>query len=143
MAPPRRLLETPRRLQGASDASWRHRGASEGASKRLSGFPMVLKVACLTPIDLGSITQTTCSRFGLAVPFMLFLGGSAQPEPYSTFGINKQENVKLLKRLIGLTRMQRKLSVGVLFKANGEVGKDTSVVLFLLGPSLLIPRCWL
>ena len=102
MAPPRRLLETPRRLQGASDASWRHRGASEGASKRLSGFPMVLKVACLTPIDLGSITQTTCSRFGLAVPFMLFLGGSAQPEPYSTFGINKQENVKLLKRLIGL-----------------------------------------
>ena len=41
--------------------------------------------------------------------FTLFLGGSAQPQPYSTFGINKQENAKSLKRWIGPMRMQRKL----------------------------------
>ena len=84
----RRLLETPRRLQGASEAPPRDTEALPRAPlKRLPGFSMVLKV----PIDLGSIKQTTCFRFGLAVPFMLFLGGSAQPRPYSTFGINKEE----------------------------------------------------
>ena len=79
---------------------------------------------------------------------MLFLGGNAQPQPYSTFGINKQENVKSLKRLIGSMRMQRKLSVGVLFKANGEFGKPLSVGVFVCSVpvvdshALALKRMW-
>ena len=76
---------------------------------------------------MGSPAGLMCPRFGTAIVFMASWGGSAQTQPYSTFGINKQETIKSCEQLISSMRMQRRLSADVLFKVNSEVGKRSSV----------------